>query len=182
MDEIQISGSKYISSRRAARESGYVSDYIGQLIRSGKLKAVKIGRSWFIDEKSLKAVGGGLSIQKTTPEGLVRQVSVATVKFPKTWSEVVYLSDGSPLLPISDKRDTLQIRRSEAMFIDSGIKTRDTSVSAVVDGIRVQSSSRTPIIVHAHEERGQKAGRNIARILLSSLLVSMIVFLIPVVV
>lgn len=53
MDELEISGKRYISTRRAAREHGYHSDYMGQLIRGGKVAGQKVGRSWYIDEASL---------------------------------------------------------------------------------------------------------------------------------
>lgn len=55
MDELEISGKRYISTRRAAREHGYHSDYMGQLIRSGKVAGQKVGRAWYIDEQSLAA-------------------------------------------------------------------------------------------------------------------------------
>lgn len=55
MDELKISGKRYISSRRAAKEHGYHSDYIGQLIRGGKVVGQKVGRSWYVEEASLLA-------------------------------------------------------------------------------------------------------------------------------
>jgi len=53
MDELDIAGRQYISTRRAGREHGYHSDYIGQLIRGGKVKGQKVGRSWYVDAESL---------------------------------------------------------------------------------------------------------------------------------
>ena len=53
MDELELSGKRYISTRRAGRENGYHSDYIGQLIRGGKVVGQKVGRSWYVDEESL---------------------------------------------------------------------------------------------------------------------------------
>lgn len=55
MEELEISGKRYISTRRAAREHGYHSDYMGQLIRGGKVAGQKVGRAWYIDEQSLAA-------------------------------------------------------------------------------------------------------------------------------
>lgn len=52
MDELQISGKRYISSRRVAKENGYHTDYIGQLIRGGKLKGQKVGRAWYVEADS----------------------------------------------------------------------------------------------------------------------------------
>lgn len=53
MEELEISGKRYISTRRAARQHGYHSDYMGQLIRSGKVAGQKVGRAWYIEEESL---------------------------------------------------------------------------------------------------------------------------------
>lgn len=58
MEELEISGKRYISTRRAAREHGYHSDYMGQLIRNKKVKGQKVGRSWYIEEGSLNAYLG----------------------------------------------------------------------------------------------------------------------------
>ena len=53
MDELEISGKRYISTRRAAKENKYHSDYIGQLIRAGKVDGQKVGRSWYVEADSL---------------------------------------------------------------------------------------------------------------------------------
>lgn len=54
MDELEISGKRYISSRRAAKDNGYTQDYVGQLIRSGKVKGQKVGRAWYVDVQSFE--------------------------------------------------------------------------------------------------------------------------------
>ncbi len=53
MDELEISGRRYISSARAAKEHKYHADYIGQLVRGGKVAGQKVGRSWYVDADSL---------------------------------------------------------------------------------------------------------------------------------
>lgn len=58
MDELEISGKRYISTKRAAREHGYHSDYMGQLIRGKKVAGQKVGRAWYIEEDSLNAYLG----------------------------------------------------------------------------------------------------------------------------
>lgn len=54
MDELVVDGEKYISSKRAARLSGYAKDYIGQLCRAGKIDAKMVGRSWYVKESAIK--------------------------------------------------------------------------------------------------------------------------------
>lgn len=58
MDELHISGKRFISSRRIARDNGYTSDYIGQLIRGGKVVGQKVGRAWYVDASSFDAFLG----------------------------------------------------------------------------------------------------------------------------
>ncbi len=53
-DSLSVDGVLYISSKRAARESAYTKDYIGQLARAGKIDARLIGRSWYIREGALE--------------------------------------------------------------------------------------------------------------------------------
>lgn len=119
MDEVMIKGTKYISSKRAARLSGYAKDYIGQLVRKGKLRAIKVGRAWFVDEHELQALSSTGTPRRETvtsesssvasrpaqlnPTQLYASVAV---KFPATWSEVRYSVDDSPLLPKLDSRDS----------------------------------------------------------------------------
>jgi hypothetical protein len=55
MDELEISGKRFISTRLAAKLHKYHSDYIGQLIRGKKIAGQKVGRSWYVDAESLEA-------------------------------------------------------------------------------------------------------------------------------
>jgi hypothetical protein len=53
--EIEVNGKKYLSSKVAARESGYAQDYIGQLARAGSIDAKRSGGLWYVDLDSVKA-------------------------------------------------------------------------------------------------------------------------------
>jgi hypothetical protein len=52
--EIDLGGTIYISSRRAAEITGYAQDYIGQLARSGQIDARRIAGLWYVREESLR--------------------------------------------------------------------------------------------------------------------------------
>lgn len=54
-DEIFLEGKTYLSSKRAARETGYVQDYIGQLARKGLVDAQRVGGLWYVFPASLEA-------------------------------------------------------------------------------------------------------------------------------
>ena len=52
-DEINLGDKKYVSSKRAAQESGYAQDYIGQLARSGQIDAQRVSGLWYVNVESL---------------------------------------------------------------------------------------------------------------------------------
>lgn len=54
MEELFIDGKTFVSARSAAKEFGYAGDYLGQLIRAGKVSGSKVGRAWYVDLSSLK--------------------------------------------------------------------------------------------------------------------------------
>lgn len=54
MDEILIEEKKYISSKRAAKVTGYAKDYIGQLCREGRVPARLVGRNWYVLETAIQ--------------------------------------------------------------------------------------------------------------------------------
>ncbi|MDE2079461.1 MAG: hypothetical protein KGI73_03680 [Patescibacteria group bacterium] len=58
MDELEIQGKKYISSKRASELTGYAKDYIGQLARSGKIPGHRMGRAWYVDASALLGHSG----------------------------------------------------------------------------------------------------------------------------
>lgn len=68
MDELDISGKRFISSKRAAKDNKYHVDYIGQLIRGGKIIGSKVGRTWYVEAESLAAY---LGKEYKAPQGSV---------------------------------------------------------------------------------------------------------------
>ena len=45
----------YITLKEAADISGYHSDYIGALVRSGKVAGIKKGKNWYVSKKDFDA-------------------------------------------------------------------------------------------------------------------------------
>lgn len=54
MDELLIEEKKYVSSKRAAKMTGYAKDYIGQLCREGRVPARLVGRAWYVLETAIQ--------------------------------------------------------------------------------------------------------------------------------
>lgn len=65
MDEIQHEGELYISSKRASEITGYAKDYVGQLARGEKVKAVRVGRAWYVHDRSIRE-HAGVSLSETS--------------------------------------------------------------------------------------------------------------------
>lgn len=130
MDELLLSGKKHISTRRAAKENGYASDYIGQLIRAGKLAGQKVGRAWYVEEASLLSFLGKVSPQEATtarPDPVVpppvapRAVPYTppSIARPKeTLPPVTYIARSAPLLTyMRDEEELLPALGEKARVI-----------------------------------------------------------------
>ncbi len=64
MEELTLDGEKYISSKHAAKITGYAKDYVGQLCREGRVKARLVGRGWYVLEDSIREHRFGNNIDK----------------------------------------------------------------------------------------------------------------------
>lgn len=129
MDELEIKGKKYISSKRASELTGYAKDYVGQLARAKKVPATRVGRAWYVEASAITALAG------VTPEASHTSVekeesayngseahsegdALSARHFPaplyslqklhtsgietdhfKTWRAIEYLADDMDLLP-----------------------------------------------------------------------------------
>lgn len=129
MDELVISGKKYISSKRASEITGYAKDYIGQLARGGKVSATRIGRAWYVDEMALALHGSTESGEQVEIEEKGIQSDIGSTKvvlnkvfvsekkiptishafsridrsLPSTWEPISYYDDETVLFPTTER-------------------------------------------------------------------------------
>ncbi len=54
-DELVLNGKNYVSSKKAAEQTGYARDYIGQLSRGGLIDAERVGGLWYVSLDSLES-------------------------------------------------------------------------------------------------------------------------------
>ena len=66
MDELTFDSKVYISSKKAAKLTGYTTDYIGQLCRLGKLPSKMVGRNRYIEKAALPRHKRGKETEKAT--------------------------------------------------------------------------------------------------------------------
>ncbi len=64
-DEVILQGKSYVSSKRAADETGYARDYIGQLARGGQIDAERVGGLWYVSLESLRGYEQNADAAKT---------------------------------------------------------------------------------------------------------------------
>ncbi len=89
MDEILIEEKKYVSSKRAAKMTGYAKDYIGQLCREGRVPARLVGRSWYVLETAIQDHRFGTT-DETAPSASIP---------PPSWESPRYEASSDELLP-----------------------------------------------------------------------------------
>lgn len=172
MDEMHLGKNKYISTKRAAKITGYAQDYVGQLVRTGKVKATKVGRSWFVLEEDALRLSGKPTALKSPERALAelesKRASTKTeskisfsVEYPKTWSQVQYFREDAPLLPISDNRESFINKHSIEILDEHRVRISTASAGGLsstlsnglisssvkaqsFDGVRYEAISTVP--------------------------------------
>lgn len=96
MDEILIDERKYVSSKRAAKVTGYAKDYIGQLCREGRVPARLVGRSWYVLETAIHDHRFGT--QGIEEENIV-QNKTSRPEVSSTWESPRYEASPTEILP-----------------------------------------------------------------------------------
>ncbi len=98
MDELTIGDKVYISSKRAAKITGYAKDYVGQLCREGRVEARLVGRNWYVLESSIHEHRFGSEEQTmVTAESKVVPSSSVPVS---TWKEPEYFAEVPAFIPV----------------------------------------------------------------------------------
>ncbi len=159
MDELEISGKRYISSVRAAKEHKYHSDYIGQLVRGGKVVGQKVGRAWYVDADSLAEYLGkevparGPIVKKTVVENKPKAelVAVGPEERPLTSisGSATDLSSGPSQVPEFNEHTVEDF--TEPTFIMPLRKSGRSHVIAAIDDAPVTKISK-PIIKPVEEK------------------------------
>ena len=126
--EFFIEGKKYISASRASKISGYNSDYIGQLCRKSQIKCLMVGRSWFVEEESLK---NHKVVASNTPRGRgVKRIEI---------------SDQPAVLATIDTSSVQQKVEPTSSSITNTLWVRKSSIKKGVTGISKKTPSSTEI-------------------------------------
>lgn len=140
MDELTIGNKTYISSKQAAKITGYAKDYVGQLCREGRVDARLVGRSWYVLEDSIREHRFGKDEQPAAP---VEKPKVDTLS---TWSKPSYTSESPSLVP--ELRPEAPAKESKAI-VDMQSAWRewfDSGRKALPDGAEDFSGEYLPVV------------------------------------
>lgn len=97
MDELVIGDKKYISSKQAAKATGYAKDYVGQLCREGRVPARLVGRSWYVLESAIH--DHRFTGVKDGQDKNAKSTSSAISPLQSTWESPRYETQKEELLP-----------------------------------------------------------------------------------
>ena len=122
MDELTIADQKYLSSKKAAKVTGYAKDYIGQLCREGRVEARLVGRNWYVLETSLMEHRFGPVNENEVSEAEPTQNSPREQE--KQWISPTYTSEKPQELEIIKEK-------SDSEVLSSPVNT--TQVSPLTD-------------------------------------------------
>lgn len=157
MEEISVNGENYVKASVLAKNFGYTPDYIGQLCRSEQVKCTLVGRSWYVNEDSLRAHRKGRyrSSAAKSKEYLRKTVdnqSVTTAQV-KTSSAVKYETDEKELFPVLNKAEETKVVTSEEDLASNvainkplSIASVENNVSATVSGNGVAIRRPAPVL------------------------------------
>ncbi|MBP6860689.1 MAG: helix-turn-helix domain-containing protein [Candidatus Pacebacteria bacterium] len=116
MDELSFDGKTYVSSKQAAKISGYAKDYIGQLCREGRIEARLVGRNWYVSEEALSShrFGEGKSRDKVkVVDSEERRPIAAPEAVSPVWEKSRYILYSGSEIPQLSYRIPVNALRTE---------------------------------------------------------------------
>lgn len=148
MDEILIGEKKYVSSKQAAKVTGYAKDYIGQLCREGRVPARLVGRSWYVLESAIYDHRFG----DPKPEHVQKSDRVDSELLP-TWESPRYEATTPDALP------SVNILKEEMPEKDSFVAPLplQDSWKAWFDRVPAEPAPGVPLVTHKVEMQREYA-------------------------
>ncbi|MFZ2167591.1 MAG: helix-turn-helix domain-containing protein [Minisyncoccia bacterium] len=99
MDEILIEEKRYVSSKQAAKMTGYAKDYIGQLCREGRVPARLVGRSWYVLESAIQDHRFGSQDVGVEEAVEPKEIKLKSKISSETWQFPRYEASNTEVLP-----------------------------------------------------------------------------------
>lgn len=138
---VSFDGHAFISAAKAAKITGYHSDYVAQLAREGKVLSKQVGNRWHVSQDAIRA-------HKREKDSLLAAVQVASVglkKSPEIKTESTRelvaekLPESEPIRYFSEQKDLLPVLPERAPNIDNpSIQTPDETVGQAIEDTAVE--------------------------------------------
>lgn len=103
MDEITIGDKTYLSSKQAAKITGYAKDYVGQLCREGRVEAKLVGRNWYVLDSAIREHRFGKEEEKPAASRVAEPAPEA-VSSASTWEKPQYAAEIPVMVPTLEAR------------------------------------------------------------------------------
>lgn len=121
MDELTIGDKIYISSKQAAKITGYAKDYVGQLCREGRVEARLVGRNWYVLESSIREHRfGSQSNQEFAAPGVDSAAEEVVSTPTSSWESPTYAAvETETLLPplVTPQKPAMAPETTEAVAL-----------------------------------------------------------------
>lgn len=135
---IFFDGKEYLSAARAAEETGYTQDYVGQLARAGAILSRQVGNRWYVERESIVA-------HKAEKDSLLAAVQSESVGLVKRPSPTESLETSRPLLTyFKDLGDLTPVIESTSEKYPEMTESKPISDIRDMDN-QVQTSHSIPI-------------------------------------
>ena len=155
MDELIIGEKTYISSKRAAKITGYAKDYIGQLCREGRVEARLVGRNWYVLETSITEHRFGVA-EKENEIAPVEAKAVGSID--AAWSKPTYKTESPVQIPplmqkdseiVSSRRVVSEMQTAWQEWFNTQAPRPETLIE---EGDEVFDGSMLPVLTNTEEE------------------------------
>ncbi|MEK7613540.1 MAG: hypothetical protein AAB439_01525 [Patescibacteria group bacterium] len=183
MDELDLQGKKYISSKRASELTGYAKDYVGQLARGNKVPATRVGRSWYVEQEAILKHAGKVQedtasiphileksqeisahILESRKENLFSLQQLKSQGVQKssftTWGSVNYLEDNRELIPVIKTESKVNISSpSKEIKLKNIVTSHKRTYNNVksMDGMTVRKNfERAPVVSVSRTKKEEK--------------------------
>lgn len=149
MDELTIGEKTYISSKRAAKITGYAKDYVGQLCREGRVEARLVGRNWYVLESSILEHRFGAEVAE--PKEAVEEAAVADKTPSISWEAPKYEVEVPVMVPeLSVRKPEVVSRQVVSEMQDAWqewFSTQKTAQKKLSDGSHDFDGHELPAII-----------------------------------
>ena len=156
LDTITIGEEEYISSAKAASLVGYTKDYVGQLARAGKIKATRVGRSWYISAGSIRTHKLNTHYTLTRPKKQTKRENDITEKTIKNIDK----TEKEKIKDFNEKRVGMEFSDNEGVDLFPKIKKNKRDVLLHTD-IKYERVNIPKVAVNK-SSRGKATHANVA--------------------